>query len=175
MVHKPLPRRSNAGKFVASSRLPNVPDPQRAGRHRTPLPVRPENYAGAALQDLVNFFSSYHRQPQPEGMEVVMQRITSLELLAQPEHVFGLAGAVHAIMHLHPDRQAAWRKPWPRQMVIMDECRPSEEDSEVTRVSEIDYLWMYGTTCWDEYTIDRIIRIAMRPDMVGDAAVRVIH
>jgi len=149
-----------------------------SGRNRTPQPVSAENYAGAALQDLANFFGSYHRAPQPEGLDVVMQRITDLDLLSMPEHRFGLAGAIHAIMHLHAADVALhskWRKQWPKQMVILDDCRPSEEDSEVTRPPEIDYLWMYGITCWDEYTIDRIIRIGARTDMTGDAAVRVAH
>ncbi len=144
-----------------------------SGRYRTPHPVSADMYVGVALQDMANFFGSYHRLPQPEGLDVVMQRITELQLLTMPEHRFGIAGAVHAVMHLHPPMQTGWRLKWPKQMAIMDECRPSEEDSEVTRPPEIDYLWMYGITCWDEYTIDRIIRIGLRGDMAGDAAVRV--
>ncbi len=154
------------------------PPSKLSGRNRTPQPVNAENYAGAALQDLVNFFGGYHRGPQPEGLDVAMQRIVDLGLLAQPEHRYGIAGAVHAIMHFHAKDaklQTKWRTDWVKQMAVIDACRPSEEDSEVTRPPEIDYLWMYGTTLRDEYTIDRIIRIGARTDLTGDAAVRVAH
>ncbi len=155
-----------------------IPSSKLSGRNRTPQPVNAENYAGAALQDLVNFFGGYHRGPQPEGFDVAMQRIVELGLLAQPEHRYGVAGAMHAIMQVHvtdAKLHARWRAQWPKQLAIIDACRPSEEDSEVNRPPEIDYLWMYGTTLHDEYTIDRIIRIGSRTDMVGDAAVRVAH
>ncbi len=156
----------------------NQPPAKLSGRYRTPRPPSAEVYPGVALLDLFNFFSLYYRVPSPDRMGAVMQRIIDLQLLLKAEHRYGVAGGVHGLMRLHekqPQVATAWRAMWPRQMALMDSFRPPEDDSEVSKSSEIDYLWMYGITCQDEYTIDRIVRIGMRKDMVGDAAVAVLY
>lgn len=144
-------------------------------REDNPPHVRPEDWPNIIMQDMAVFFYGYSLAPNPGAFDMLMQRIQALNLLYRPEHRHGISGAIAGIISLHPQLEAGWRKAWQRPFIVIDECKPPESDADIRRPPEVDYLWMYAVTCGDEYTSDRVVRIAMRQDAVGDAGVFLIR
>jgi len=142
---------------------------------RTPRPLRKDDWAGMVMQDIANFFLTYAADPQPGAVDVVMGRITALGLMQMPEHRSGIAGAIHAMAAMSPHLGLVLDTGWPQAMAIMTGCRPSDDDDEIKRPGEVDYLWMYAVTCGDDFSADRVVRAAARKDAIGEAALQLVH
>jgi hypothetical protein len=118
---------------------------------------------------------SYAQQPQPEAFDAVMERVVSLRLHQLPEHRHGIAGALHGILFMHPDLENTWKREWNQPLATLEACRPPESDQDISKPPEVDYLWMYGVTCQDDLSVERIARLSRRADPVGSAAYHVVQ
>jgi hypothetical protein len=147
------------------------PPRQPSGRTRV---VNASSYPAAEIAKIAAFISSYSENPQPETLPWVFDTILARELHRLPEHTYGIAGMVEGLAHLHPEMAGDWQKRWPELTGLAVKLRPSEVDHEIVRVSEIDYLWMVALVMGEDSLVDRLVRLGLRRDAVGDAAVLVL-
>lgn len=132
-------------------------------------------YEGVIFYRLARFFSFYSQQQHPELIDEVFAHIENLRLLQRPDHRYGIAGSIEALGRWHVDLVAEWRTRWSKLYELADRMRPSENDSEITIASQLDYLLMLGIVGDDDLAIARLIRLGMRRDCVGDAAVLLVN
>ncbi len=147
---------------------------------------------GPVMSAILRFFGRYAENPRPELFLQVIQSVANLQLMALPEHRNGLAGAIAAVVMLHPEHQDAWRQG--KVGLIMDgpvdahtcsrlakvieaaeAIAPPLSDEEVTKPGHIEYLWMTWIVAREEAVLQRVIRMAHRHDAVGESALQLLH
>jgi hypothetical protein len=147
------------------------PPRQASGRTRA---INVSAYPAAEIAKIAAFISSYSENPQPETLPWVFDTILARELHRLPEHTYGIAGMIEGLAHHHPEMVPDWQKRWPELTGLAVKLRPSEVDHEIVRVGEIDYLWMVALVMGEDALVDRLVRLGLRRDAVGDAAVQVL-
>lgn len=149
--------------------------PSASGRNRPPRPISAEEYDGLLIQDIASFLAGHAERPDEQQADLAVQRMHQLGLLHRAEHRYGIAGALHALMHAHPPYASKWRAEYEKMCVLADALKPSDLDSDITIVAQLDYLWVYASTIADHFTVDRLVRLGHRRDAIGDAVVVMIH
>lgn len=147
----------------------------KSGRQRSTRAVSAEEYVGAAMRDLGEWFITYKSAPDFDTIGVAFERILRLALLEQAEHRHGVAGGIEGILRLQPDRRRDIRRAWPRIFELADPLRPADLDADIRKATEIDWLWMVALVTGDSAPLDRIVRLGRRRDPIGDAALMILH
>ena len=117
-------------------------------------------YGGRAMRTLDVFFSHYHQLPTPENFSKVLGIITDLQIMQLPEHRFGVAGGIAAVVSLHPDLAATWKKDYPVLISSAERLTPPLVDNDITNTGHIEYLFLWWLVTRDAATLDRLVRIA---------------
>lgn len=150
---------------------------------------------GEIMTTLVRYFTSYATTPRPDLMLDALDWIQTLNLMALPEHRYGIAGAIRGVMDLVPPVLVpdapdgdeielstpagpppeplfikAWRAGYPKILESVDRLVPPEHDIGITRTGHIDYMGMRWMVARSPLFLDRIIRLSHRDDDVGEAA-----
>ena len=153
--------------------------------------------AGEPMTTLVHFFTTYHDKPRPDLMLDALDWVLALNLMALPEHRYGIAGAIRGVMDLVPpvlvpdpaddialstpdDAPAgpppeppfirAWREHYPKILESVDRLVPPEHDVAINRTGHIDYMGMRWMVAREAQQLARVIRLSHRDDEVGEAA-----
>lgn len=152
---------------------------------------------GEIMTTLVRYFTTYATTPRPDLMLDALDWIQTLNLMALPEHRYGIAGAIRGAMDLVPilpqpegeetalttpddvpagpppeplDIQA-WRRGFPKILESVDRLVPPPHDVAINRTGHIDYMGMRWLVARNPLFIDRILRLTHRDDDVGEAAI----
>lgn len=148
---------------------------------------------GEAMTTLVRFFLGYSKHPRPDLVMDAIDWIHALNLMALPEHRYGIAGSIRGVMDLvpavvvpdgddielstpngpppeAPDIQA-WRRKYPKIIESVERLVPPEHDVALNRSGHVDYLGMRWMVARNPVYLDRVIRLINHPnDEVSDAA-----
>lgn len=138
-----------------------------------PAPT-PEQVAAQRLRALNIFFVHYDGDPRPAVIPQALHLVKELTLLRIPEARYGIAGAIHGLVLRHPELAPEWKESYANILAEAASLMPDIDDREITRVGEIDYLFMMWLVGGDPVAIDRIVSLAQRTDTIGQAALAVI-
>ena len=127
-------------------------------------------FASGALKLLDSFFSEYSTNPRPELFPKICHIIIDLNLMFLPEHRFGLAGGLSAVMALHPDMAPRWKAAYSILLVSADRLMPPIVDTGASTTGHVEYLWVWWLVTRDEATLTRIIRMSHQSGSVGNMA-----
>jgi hypothetical protein len=116
------------------------------------------------VQAISLFFSTYHQDPQPGRLIEVARVIDACGLMLLPEHRNGVAGGLAGVLGI-PEHE-------PDDPLLRAALRlaPPEQDEQVTRAGQVEYLWMHWIVTRRPAERERIIRLAHRQDAVGEQA-----
>jgi hypothetical protein len=127
-------------------------------------------FASSGLRLLDSFFSSYKETPRPELFGKVCTTIIDMNLMYLPEHRFGIAGGVAAVVSLHPDLAPEWRKAYPALLASAERLALPLEDASILTIGQVEYLWLWWLVTRDEHCMTRLIRLSHRHGDVGNMA-----
>jgi hypothetical protein len=136
--------------------------------------LTPAQLRARRFEAVVAFFSLYDTSPRPDDVPQALAAVRDLALMRDPVQRWAIAGAIQGICMRHPERVSKWREEHPTLIREVEELCPDIDNLVVSRVGEIDYLFMTFLTGGDPAAIDRVIELAKRTDAVGQAALAVI-
>lgn len=135
----------------------------------TPAQVRAQRFGA-----VVTFFSLYAKEPRPYAVPQALAAVRDLALMRDPIQRWAVAGAIHGICLRHPELVQEWSKDHSALIKEAQDAVPDDDDREVTRTGEVDFLFMAFLTGGDPSAIDRVVALAKRTDAVGQAALAVV-
>lgn len=147
---------------------------KREGRLRSSFEAQ-GGMSGETMQAILAFFTEYPKRPRPHLFLLVIERIKEMHLLSLPEHRYGVAGAMAAVYHLHPEHEDAWKNAEGQVLEVAENLAPPFTDEEIERPTHVDYLWMTWLVTADDAAWQRVYRLAHRTDEVGVHARTILH
>jgi len=133
-------------------------------------PPTQEQVNARRLQALHTFFACYNAEPRPDAVVTALNVVRDQSLMRAPDMRYGIAGAIIGLLTRHPQESEGWTTAHPAIIQEAGSLIPDDDDLKVTRVGEIDFLFMNWLVGGDPAGIDRIIALAQRSDTVGQAA-----
>lgn len=149
---------------------------------------------GPVMQAILRYFHTYATKPRPDLFMSTLGRVSELGLMQLSEHRHSLAGAIAAVVALHPEHQDAWRKGIDRAhpdlvthtasggyadlariVGAAERLSPPITDEEISRTGETEYLWMTWVVTRDMPVLQRLVRLASRQDRVGESALALLY
>jgi hypothetical protein len=131
---------------------------------------RAGGFASGAMKLLDSFFSTYQENPRPELFGRICSTIIDMNLMYLPEHRFGLAGGLAAVVALNPDLAPGWKKDHYALITSAEKLMPPIVDTGAFTTGHVEYLWVWWLVMRDEATLTRIIRLSHRPGSAGSMA-----
>jgi hypothetical protein len=123
---------------------------------------------GETMRGILAYFTEYRITPRPHLFLLLIERIQELHLLSLPEHRYGVAGGIAAVLFLHPEHEDEWRRQARTAVETAMRLAPPATDAEITRPEHASYLWMQWAVAGDDAAWLRVLRLAQRVDAVGE-------
>ncbi len=123
---------------------------------------------------LGTLFGNYRHDPHPDLVMDQLAIITDLELMALPEHRYGIAGALVGVAGLHPEMKGHWKAAAPKLLLAAERLTPSIEAEAVLTRDHIEFLWMLWMTTGDVLVLRRLFKEAHKGGQAGDCATAIL-